>query len=76
MHREEEYESFLEKLFIIGVYGSNEESPDFKRCLEKWFEGTFYKHHVLGLERHLYRQSIDDSIIDIEAVRTALYEFI
>ena len=72
MQHEEEYESFAERLFIIGVYGSNEESPDFTRCFEKWFERTPYKHHVLGIERHLYRQSIDDSIMDIEAVKTEL----
>ena len=76
MHHEEEYESFAERLFIIGVYGSNEESPDFIRGFEKWFEGTPYKHHVLGIERHIHQQDMDDSVIDIEAVKTALHEFI
>ena len=76
MHHEEEYNSFAEKLFIIGVYGSNEESPDFIRCFEKWFEGTPYTHHVLGIERHLYHQHMKDSVIDIEAVKKAIRRFI
>ena len=76
MHHENEYTSFVERLFIIGVYGSRKEYPDFIGCFEKWFEGTPYQHHVLGIERHLYRQAMKDSVIDIEPVRTALLEFI
>ncbi len=76
MHHEDEYASFAENLFIIGIYGCNEKSPDFMRCFEKWFEGTPYTHHVLGIERHLYQQTIKDSVIDIEAVKMALHEFI
>ena len=29
MHNESRYEEIVEKLYIIGVYGSSEESPDF-----------------------------------------------
>lgn len=29
MHHESQYEKILEKLYIIGVYGSSEDSPDF-----------------------------------------------
>lgn len=76
MHHENEYASFAEKLFIIGVYGSIEESPDFTRCFEKWFEGTPYAHHVLGIERHQYQQAMTDSVIDIGAVKMALNELI
>ena len=76
MHREDEYISFAERLFIIGVYGSGEKSPDFIRCFEKWFEGTPYTHHVLGIERHLYRQTMADSVMDLEEVKTALREFV
>ena len=76
MHHEHEYSSFVERLFIIGVYGSKKESPDFIRCLEKWFEGTPYPHHVLGIERHLYQQTMKDSVIDIEPVKMALQGFI
>ena len=70
-----EYSSFAERLFIIGVYGSRKESPDFIRCFEKWFEGTPYSHHVLGIERRLYQQTMKDSVIDIEPVKMALHGF-
>ena len=76
MHHEEEYTSFAERLFVIGVYGSRKESPDFIRCFEKWFDGTPYTHHVLEIERHLYQQTMQDSVIDIEAVKSALQKFI
>lgn len=51
----DDYISFAERLFIIGVYGSSKKTPDFIRCLKKWFEGTPFMHHVLGIERHLYQ---------------------
>lgn len=76
MRHEAAYPALAEKLYIIGVYGSHEESPDFTRCFEQWFEGTPSTRHVLGVERHLYRQRMEDSVIDVEAVRTALLELI
>lgn len=76
MRRERDYLSIAEKLFIIGIYGSKDESPDFIRGLEKWFEGTPFRDHVLGLERHLYNQRMDDSVLDIAAVRDALKRFV
>lgn len=76
MHCEDDYSLFAEKLFIIGVYGSKEETPDFTGCFEKWFEGTPFRHHVLGVERHPYRQTMKDSILDVTAVRTILSEFV
>lgn len=76
MHFEGHYLSFAEKLFIIGIYGSKDESPDFIRCFEKWFEETPFCNHVLGIERHLYHQKMNDCVLDIVAVKTALKKFI
>ncbi len=76
MHHENDYISFVERLFIIGVYGSKKESPDFIRCFEKWFEVTPYPHHVPVIERRLYRQTMKDSVMDIEPVKMALQGFI
>jgi len=76
MHHEDDYTAFAQRLFIIGVYGSKKESPDFISCFEKWFEGTPFENHVLGIERHVYRQSMSDSVLDIDAVRSALSEFL
>ena len=76
MHHEDEYTAFAERLFIIGIYGSREESPDFLRHFEQWFEGTSCTHHVLGIERHLYQQTMKDRVTDIQAVKTALRDFL
>lgn len=72
MSHEKDFFAIAEKLFIIGIYGSREESPDFIRCLENWFEGTPFCRHVLGIERHLYRQRPEDSVLDVPDVRKAL----
>lgn len=62
MHHEKDYLPMAEKLFMIGIYGSKGESPDFINCFEKWFEGTPFRHHVLGIERHLYQQNMQNSV--------------
>lgn len=72
----DDYMAFAEMLFIIGVYGSSKETPDFIRCLKKWFEGTPFMHHVLGIERHLYQQGIEDKITDVVAIQRALQAFL
>lgn len=76
MHNEDKYENILKRLFIIGIYGSNEESPDFIPCLEKWFSGSKYSNHVLGIERHKYGFKLNDSILNVEEIRNSIDEFI
>lgn len=34
MHNEDKYENFIKRLFIIGIYGDKEKSPDFIPYLE------------------------------------------
>ena len=70
------FEDILSRLYIIGVYGSAAESPDFIPCLEKWFTGTPYTGHVLGLERHTLGQKMPDSLLDLEQVREKLKNFL
>ena len=76
MHNEGGYENFVKKMFIIGIYGSSEKSPDFVSCLEKWFDGTKYTNHVLGIERHNYNLKLKDSILEIDELKTIINEFI
>lgn len=76
MHNEEKYENILKRLFIIGIYGSEEESPDFIPCLEKWFDGSKYCNHVLGIERHKYNLKLKDSVLDVDEVKNKISEFI
>lgn len=72
----DDYAAFAERLFIIGVYGNHKDTPDFIRCLEKWFKGTSFTHHVLGIERHLYQQGMEDKITDVGSVQLLLREFV
>lgn len=70
------YDEIVKRLYIIGVYGSKEANADFVPCLEKWFEGSNYENRVLGIERHLYGQRLDDCILDIEKERVRIDEFL
>ncbi len=76
MHNEDKYESIIKRLFIIGIYGNNEESPDFIPCLEKWFKGSKYTNHVLGIERHKYNLKLKDSILTVEEIKNSINEFV
>lgn len=76
MHNEEKYENIIKRLFIIGIYGSKEESPDFIPCLEKWFNGSMYSNHVLGIERHKFDLKLKDHVLDKDEVKTKISEFI
>lgn len=70
------YESILKKLYIIGIYGKKETTPDFIPCFEKWFADSTYKNRVLGIERHKYGQKICDSILDVEEVKMQIKAFV
>lgn len=74
MHNEN-YEDIVKRLYIIGVYGDKENTPDFEPCFEKWFECTDRSGHVLGLERHSYNQKMDDCILDVEELREKIRTF-
>ncbi len=76
MHNEERHENILKRIFIIGIYGSREESPDFIPCLEKWFKGSRYSNHVLGIERHKFNLKLKDSVLNVDEVKIAVSEFI
>lgn len=70
------WDAIVSKLYIIGIYGSAAESPDFVPCLEKWFVGSGYAGRVLGLERHVYGQKMQDSLLDVPDVRRKLTAFL
>ena len=75
MHNET-YEEIVKRLYIIGVYGRRETTPDFIPCFEKWFNGTPYQNRVLGIERHLYGQGLHDNVLDVQEVVEKLRDFI
>lgn len=70
------YEEIIKRLYIIGVYGKAETTPDFIPCLEQWFNGSPYQNRVLGIQRHLYGQSLNDSVLDIAEVRAQIDDFL
>ena len=75
-HNESRYEEVVKRLYIIGVYGKAETSPDFVSCLEKWFEGSGYSGRVLGIERHLYGQKMGDRVLDAAEVTEKIGQFL
>ena len=76
VQNEDSYEIIVSKLYIIGVYGDRNQTPDFISCLSKWFEGTHINNHVLGIERHKYKQRIADNILEHEEIRNMITHFI
>lgn len=70
------YDEIIKRLYIIGIYGKAEATPDYIPNLEKWFSDTPYHNRVLGIERHLYDQKIKDQILDIEEVKTKISDFL
>ena len=61
--------------YCIGIYGKAETSPDYIPCLEKWFDGSPFRNRVLGIERHLYNQTLHDNILDVAEVRDNIIAF-
>lgn len=76
MHNEDQYENIIKKLFIIGIYGDKEQSPDFISCFKKWFNCSKYTNHVLGIERHKYDLEMEDDLLDVEEIRNSINEFV
>lgn len=66
------YDALVKKLYIIGIYGNRELAPDFIPCLAKWFDGSAVQNRVLGIERHLYGQGLNDFVLDVAEVRTKI----
>lgn len=68
--------AYHEQKDVIGVYGKQETSPDFIPCLEKWFDCSPYRNRVLGIERHLHGQTMQDSILDVPEEKTRIRGFV
>lgn len=75
-NNEQKHKDLIKKLFIVGIYGDKIKNPDFIPCLEKWFDGTKYLNHVLGIERHKYNLKLKDSVLDIPEIKSAISEFV
>lgn len=76
MQNEAQYENMVEKLYIIGVYGSAEEYPIFLKFFAWQYGFTNMEKHVLGLERHKYNQRMNGFLLDEDDVKLKIDEFI
>lgn len=76
MKNENHYESMVEKLYIIGVYGNAEDYPDFLKTFARQYDFADAEKHILGLERHKYNQKMNHFLLDEEDVKMKLNEFI
>ena len=71
----ETYEQLMDKLYILGIYGSEEATPGYLRCFEKWFTDS-KMDHILGIERHPYGLKLKDRILGIEELRNEIKSFL
>lgn len=76
MKNEHHYESMVEKLYIIGIYGNAEDYPDFLKTFARQYDFVNAEKHILGLERHKYNQKMNSFLLDEEDVKFKLNEFI
>ncbi len=70
------YEEIIKRLYIIGIYGNAETTPDFIPCLKKWFSGSSCQNHVLSIERHRYSQKLQDCVLDVPEIKTKIQDFL
>lgn len=75
MHNDN-YDEIIQRLYIIGIYGSSEETPDFLPCFQKWFADSPCQDHVLGIQRHLLGQRMADSVLDSETAIAQIRDFL
>jgi multimeric flavodoxin WrbA len=76
MRNEEKYGDIISRLYIIGIYGNRNQTPDFIPCFEKWFTGSGKENHILGIERHIIGQGRDEYILSNEDVKQNITQFL
>lgn len=76
MQNEDQYENMVERLYIIGVYGSAEEYPLFLKSFAWQYGFANVEKHILGLERHKYHQGMNHFLLDEDDVRLKLDDFL
>lgn len=73
---EENYNNFIQRLYVIGVYGNSNDTPDFEQLFINNYGFSDSKKHILGLKRHKYGQKMKDFLLDENEVREKLNRFI
>ncbi len=74
MQNEEKYGDMVNKLRIIGVYGSKESYPHFIPCLVSWFNDGSLSDKIIEIERHKYNLKLKDNLLEVAKIRKILDE--
>lgn len=63
-NNEENYEKFIDSLYMIGIFGSNVETPLFVPVISSIIDDS----RVLQIERHKYNLKMNDSVLDTKEI--------
>lgn len=68
-HNEEQWDFFIQKLYFICIYGSEEETPFFVKTFENLVND---ESKILKIERHKYNLKMNNRIIDNSDIINAI----
>ena len=71
-HNEEKYSMLINKLFVVGILGSQEETPYFSKVIS---EGLKSSERLLLIERHKHNLKMNDKIIEDDTLKHIIKEF-
>jgi len=71
-HNENKWNEFVNKLNIIGIYGSDEESPFFTEPFKGIVEN---ETKILKIQRHKYNLKMSDKVVDNNTIIGLLDQF-
>ncbi len=71
-HNEEKYSILINKLFVVGILGSQEETPYFSKVIS---EGLKSSNRLLLIERHKHNLKMSDKIIEDDTLNHIIKDF-
>lgn len=71
-HHEDEWDSFIKKIYFVCIYGSDEETPYFVYTFSNLVNDN---SKILRIERHKYNLKLNDRVIDNNDITKLLDEF-
>ncbi|MEE1243049.1 flavodoxin family protein [Frisingicoccus sp.] len=74
-HNEEKYNNFIERLYVIGIYGNSVDNPEFEQLFVRNYAFNNPEKHILGLERHKYGQKMKDFLLVEDEVEEKINRF-
>ena len=71
-HNEDKWDSFINKLYFVCIYGSDKESPNF---IDTFLSLVNDSSKILKLERHKFNLKMNDNILDNNELIKLIDEF-